>query len=72
MYLLCKRYGVPTAETAFPRNVQDVMDFLRTAEFPVVLKAIDAARLQQRSGVRLVITHDERTLLDTYARLAAC
>jgi D-aspartate ligase len=69
MYNLCKRFDVPTAETAFPQSGQDVLNFLRTAEFPVVLKAIDAARLQQRTGVRLLIVHDKAALLENYARM---
>ena len=69
MYHLCKQFDVPTAETAFPLNGQDVLNFLRTAEFPIVLKAIDPARLQQRTGVRLLIVHDRATLLESYARM---
>ena len=69
MYLLCKQHGVPTAETAFPQNAEDLRHFIRSAEFPVVLKAIDAARLQQRTGLRLLIARNERELLDGYTRL---
>jgi len=69
MYRLCKQFDVPTAETAFPQNGQDVLNFLRTTKFPVVLKAIDPWRLQQRAGVRLLIVHDKVTLLESYARM---
>jgi len=69
MYSLCKQFGIPTAETSFPQSRQDVMSFLDSATFPVVLKAIDPWRLQQRTGVRLVIVKDKGKLLESYDRM---
>lgn len=69
MYLLCEQFGVPTAETAFPQNRQDVLHFLETAEFPIVLKAIDPWRLQQRTGIRLLIVEDKTKLLESYEHM---
>lgn len=69
MYFLCKKFGIPTAETSFPQGRQDVLSFLDSATFPVVLKAIDPWLLQQRTGVRLVIVKDKDKLLESYDRM---
>ncbi|MBI3670216.1 MAG: carboxylate--amine ligase [Acidobacteria bacterium] len=69
MYFTCKKFGIPTAETAFPQSRQDVLDFLQTADCPIVLKAIDPWLLQQRTGVRMVIAETKEKLLEAYEKL---
>ena len=44
MYYLARQWNVPTPETAFPQSGDDVVDYLKTARFPVVLKPIVAGR----------------------------
>ncbi len=66
MYYLAKRFRVPTAETVFPQSREDVLNFLESAVFPVMLKGIDGRRLWQRTGKRMVIVCTERELLAKY------
>lgn len=66
MYHLCKQHGIPAAETAFPLSRKDVEEFCQTATFPVMLKGIDTLALRERTGVKMVVTHDAETLLKRY------
>jgi len=69
MYHLCRELDVPTAETLFPTNFDEVVEFLERVRFPVVLKAVDADRLERRAGLRLVIARDKDELLEAFRRL---
>lgn len=69
MYFLARRLGIPTAETAFPCSKAEVVAFLGKAAFPVMVKAIDGARLKRRAGCTLVIARNEAELLEQYDRL---
>jgi D-aspartate ligase len=70
LYLLCKRLGVPTPETAFPRARDQVLSFAEQAQFPVVVKAIDPLLLHQREHARsVVIVPNAEALLNTYDRM---
>lgn len=66
LYSLCKKESVLTAETVFPRSRDDVREFIKNCEFPVMLKGIDTVALQKRVGVRMVIANDGETLLKRY------
>lgn len=66
MYYLCKKHGIPAAETSFPRSRQDVIEFGQTATFPVMLKGIDTLALRERTGMKMVVVHDPETLLKYY------
>lgn len=68
MYFLAKKHGVPTAETTFPDCPEDVEEFSRTAQFPVMLKGIDGRRLEERAGSRMFIVHDKEKLAAMYRR----
>src|SRR5712692_7600487 len=41
MYYLARKFNVATAETVFPQSRGEVVKFLKTAVFPVMLKGID-------------------------------
>jgi len=69
MYHLCKELDIPTAETLFPTNVEEVVEFLGGVRFPVVLKAIDGDRLERRGVFSIVIAKDRDELLDAFRRL---
>ena len=69
MYFLCKKYSIPTPETVFPQCRDDVVEFIKDAVFPVMLKGIDTVALLQRSGMRMVIVEDAETLLKRYKEL---
>ena len=65
---LARRNGVPTARSVVPRSKEDVMCFLETAAFPVMVKATDAERLRRRAGGTKFIIQTRRELLELYAR----
>jgi len=66
MYFLCKQYSIPTPETVFPRSRDDVVEFLTNATFPVMLKGIDTVALLKRTGMRMIVVEDAKTLLKRY------
>lgn len=66
MYYLCKKYSIPTPETVFPQCREDVIEFLKDATFPVMLKGIDTVALLKRTGMRMVVVEDAKTLLSRY------
>lgn len=66
MYFLCKKHGIPAAETAFPLSREEVIAFAKDAIFPVILKGIDTLALKRRTGVKLVLCEDEKALLKHY------
>ena len=60
MYYLAKRCGVPTPETAFPRQNSDVLHYLETARFPILLKPMYS------DVSRMVLVNTASELLDRY------
>src|SRR5205823_874243 len=68
MYHLAKAHGIPTAETRFPQSRKEVGEFAASAEFPVMLKASDGARLFERTGKKMFIVRSARELLEQYDR----
>jgi D-aspartate ligase len=66
MYNLAKKSNFPTPEATFPQCKQDVLDFLRTASFPIMIKAIHGWRLLQRNMRSVVIVNTERELVEKY------
>ena len=69
LYFLCKRFGVPTPDTAFPEGPEDVEAFAANARFPVMLKAADGLRMEARTGVKMVIVESAEEMLSQYRRL---
>jgi predicted ATP-grasp superfamily ATP-dependent carboligase len=63
---LARQFGIPSPAVSFPACADDVRRFASGARFPVVLKGIDTARLERRTGYRLAIVQDSRELLDRY------
>jgi predicted ATP-grasp superfamily ATP-dependent carboligase len=66
MYFLARRYGIPTAETSFPFCRSDVIEFIETAQFPVMLKASDNIAVSRRAGKKMVIARTPEGLLAHY------
>ena len=66
LYFLCQDCGFPTPQTAFPQSRADLLEFLETVMFPVVLKGIDDRRLFGRSKVVMRIVHNADELLKCY------
>ncbi len=69
MYYLCKKYSMPTPETVFPRNRDDVIEFIKDATFPVMLKGINTVTLLKRTGMRMVVVKDAQSLLRRYEEM---
>lgn len=69
MYDICRRHGIPTPETIFPQNRDDVLAFLEGAVFPVMVKGIYTFALRERTGVTMVIVEDAQSLLEAYDRM---
>jgi predicted ATP-grasp superfamily ATP-dependent carboligase len=69
MYELCKKHGVPTAETLFPQSRQDVLEYGREGTFPVMLKGVDTKALRRRTGVSMVVVENASDLLRRYDEL---
>jgi D-aspartate ligase len=70
MYGLCKKYAIPTPETVFPRSLDDVVEFLRGATFPVMLKRIDYSACSG-TKMRVVLAQDAATVLKHYDTMEA-
>lgn len=68
MFLAAKQHGIPTPEAAYPSSRDDVMQFLQTARFPVVMKGADQLLPQAKWKV---IVNDAGELLEKYDRAAA-
>jgi predicted ATP-grasp superfamily ATP-dependent carboligase len=66
MQELAARMGVPTARAMVPRSKQEIDQFLETAVFPVVAKAIDADRLRRLAGGTKFVFHTHGELLTLY------
>jgi D-aspartate ligase len=66
MYFLCKKYSIPTAETAFPQSRDDVIEYAKNATFPLMLKGIDTLALRRKTGVKMVLVEDAKSLLKYY------
>lgn len=69
MYYLCKQHGIPVAETLFPLSRDDVIAFSKEVTYPIMLKGIDTLALRERTGVKMVLAQDPRTLLELYDEL---
>ncbi len=66
MYHLAKSAGIPTAETIAPRSVVEVHQFASTAQFPVMIKAIDGQLLWERCRKKMFIVRTPEELTERY------
>jgi len=72
MQALARQHSIPIAETLLPRSRQDVLHYIETATFPVMVKATDAERLRIRvGGTKFLVRHPD-DLLDLYSRAVEC
>jgi len=58
---------VPTPQTAFPQSRRDVLEYLETARFPILLKPIE--KRFPSSGMKpwmMSLVHGEKELLERY------
>src|SRR5438105_402265 len=64
-------HAIPAAETLFPQSRDDVVEFSKDVTFPVMLKGIDTLALRERTGVKMVVAEDAKTLLRLYDEMEA-
>lgn len=69
MQSLAEQHGIPIASTVYPQSRVQLLDFVQTVQFPLIVKAADDARMRQRAGKTKFIVHSPRALLDIYERL---
>src|SRR5262249_7210169 len=70
MYFLAKRCGIDAPETSFPQSRADVIRYLETAQFPILLKPIHLGVAGQTAlPWRMMLVHSERELLEQYGRI---
>jgi predicted ATP-grasp superfamily ATP-dependent carboligase len=69
MQQLASRVGVDIAGSFVPRCREDVLSFLDTATFPVMLKAIDDAKLRRNLGATKFVIRSRQQLLALYDRV---
>jgi predicted ATP-grasp superfamily ATP-dependent carboligase len=65
MYHVAHQHGVHTPETVFPESRADVLEYLESARFPVLLKPI-YSYLPGRPPQPLLLVHTARELLEHY------
>lgn len=66
LYHLAKLHGIATPETIFPESRADVLTFLDSAHFPVVLKTVkNAIGIENPRAVKMIVVN-ERKLLALY------
>jgi predicted ATP-grasp superfamily ATP-dependent carboligase len=65
LYTTAKSHGVPTAETIAPNCREELEEFVRRYNFPIVAKAIHGWRWNARGG-KTIIVQTRRELLTLY------
>ena len=65
MYFLATNHGVPVPMTAFPSSSSDVLEYIKTARFPVLLKPIYTS-LPGRAVPRMELVETRHELLQRY------
>lgn len=68
MYHLARRWDVDAPETAFPQSREDILEYLRSARFPILLKPIYNL-VPGLKPWRMAIVNSERELLDLYDKV---
>ena len=64
---LCRKLRIPTAETASPESQEEVLNFVRTASFPIIVKGEYGEFWgRRRRRVRVAIVGDENELLEVF------
>jgi D-aspartate ligase len=69
MFELATMHGVPTPDTRFPKQLEDVLGYAERGPFPVMLKGIYGNRLQARGRKKMEMAHSREELLDAYRRM---
>lgn len=70
MYYLLNKLEIATPKAFFPNSRRDVLDFLETASFPIMLKDIDASRLAKDAAKTMFVAQSASELLEKYDSVA--
>jgi D-aspartate ligase len=65
MYYLARQWNVDAPQTAFPQSREDVLEYLKSARFPILLKPIYNL-VPGLKPWKMTIVNSERELLDRY------
>lgn len=68
MQVLARRFGLPTARALVPGSKEDIEEFIETADFPIMAKAIDADRLRRLAGGTKFVVRTPSELSALYAK----
>ena len=68
MFAAAKEHGIPTPEVMYPRSRADVVNFIKTARFPIVLKG--AVHLLPQAKWKTIV-HTTAELLEKYNSASA-
>jgi predicted ATP-grasp superfamily ATP-dependent carboligase len=69
MFTLATTHGVPTPMTVFPKNSDDVEQYIKTGSLPVMLKGIYGNRLQLRTRKKMVLVETADDLRRCYREM---
>ncbi len=69
MYHLALSHNIPVPATFFPSSRREVAEIGGAARYPLALKGIRGARLERRSGRKMVLVHTKHELLRIYDAL---
>ena len=69
MYRLCRRIGIPTAETSFPQSFEELSQLAPTTGFPAVIKAVEGYRVRNIGQEPVAIVSSQDELLDMYRKM---
>jgi predicted ATP-grasp superfamily ATP-dependent carboligase len=70
MYTLCKKFDIATPEASFPDSRTEVIEFAKTATFPLMIKPVDNGEFQDLPGAGKSIASNPSEVLDVYNRLS--
>ena len=67
LFRIAQEHGIPTPQTMHPQSRSDVLEYLKDARFPIIMKGADP--LLPRAAAKTIV-HDRDALLKTYDELA--
>jgi D-aspartate ligase len=69
MFKIASRSSIPTPNTLFPQNLDDVIDYANQIEFPVMLKGIYGNRLHEKTGKKMLSIDSKEDLIQAYQEM---
>jgi predicted ATP-grasp superfamily ATP-dependent carboligase len=66
MHFLARNAGIPTPDAAFPQSRAELLEYLETAKFPIMLKGVFGKNLEAVTGKRMFKVKTREELLAVY------